>query len=323
MSTSQHNPENQEIDLSQISKKIGNFFENLVIWLFQGIVFLKRHMVAIIILFILGVALGVYLDMKSKSYDNQIIVSPNYETVDYLYAQIDLLNSKINEGDTVFLKRIGIQNPKTLKEIKVEPIADIYRLINNSDKNFEFVKLLGEDGDVKKIVTENLTSKNYPYHNIKYITSNKTTYGATAKPILDFLNNSDYYKKIQAAYLNNLKEKIAANDSIISQIDGVLNSFSATANVSQRNDKLIYYNENTQLNDIIATKDKLIIEQGKNKMSFLTLDKVIKENSSTLNVRSVKAINGKRKLIVPLLFIGLFIGTLKLRKFYRQHMSKL
>lgn len=323
MSAASQNNENQEIDLSQLSKKIGGFFENITIWVFTGVLFLKKHIVAIVILFILGAGLGFYLDMESKSYDNQIIVSPNFETVDYLYAKIDLLNSKVDEGDTIFLKQIGIKDTKSLKEVKIEPIADIYRFINNSDKNFEFVKLLGEDGDLKKIVVDNLTSKNYPYHVIKFSTEKKTNYDATVKPILDFLNNSDYYKKIQTEYLKNLDIKIAANDSIIKQIDGVLNSFAASANGSQRNDKLIYYNENTQLNNIIETKDKLIIEQGKNKMSFLTLDKIIKENSSTLNVKSVKAINGKRKLILPILFIGLFVVTIKLRNFYKRQMGKL
>ncbi len=322
MSTSPEN--NQEIDLSEISKKIGAFIENFTIWVFKGILFLKKHSIVIAILFFLGVGIGFYLDRNSKSYDNQIIVNPNYETADYLYAKIDLINSKINEGDSIFLqKTVGIKEPKFLNEIKVEPILDIYKFINNSDKNFEFVKLLGEDGDIKKIVGENLTSKNYPYHIIKFSTAQKTNYDATVKPILAFLNSSNYYKKIQTEYIKNVKVKIVANDSIIKQIDGMLNSFSATGKGSQHNDKLIYYNENTQLNDIIETKDKLIAEQSKNTISLLNLDEIIKENSSTLNVRNVKAINGKRKLILPFIFIGLFVILIKLRNYYKHQMSKL
>jgi hypothetical protein len=46
------------------------------------------------------------------------------------------------------------------------------------------------------------------------------------------------------------------------QIDAVLNGFSSSVNRNQQSDKLVYYNENTQLNDVIKTKEALIYRQG-------------------------------------------------------------
>lgn len=325
MSTeSQKNNDNQEIDLSQISKKIGQFFENLSAWIFRGFLFLKKNYITLGILFFIGAGIGIYLDKTTKAYDNQMIVIPNFETTEYLYSRIDLINSKINENDTVFLKeKVGIIDPKSLSKISVDPIIDIYRFINNSDKNFEFVKLLAEDGDIKKIVQENLTSKNYTYHIIKFSTTKKTSYETSVKPILDFINNSEYYKKVQNQYINNIKQEMVENDSLISQINGVLNSFSSAVNGSQRNDKLIYYNENTQLNDIIKTKEELINAQGRNRLSILNLDKIVKDSSSTINVKNVKSINGKLKLVLPFLFIFIFIFIRYFMLFYKKQMSKL
>ena len=115
------NSDNQEIDLSQISKKIGEFFESIFTTIFKGILFLKRNLLIVVILFVIGVGLGVYLDKQTKVYDHEIVVSPNFGSNDYLYAKIELIKSKINEADTVFLKKIvGIQEPKKLKKIRDE-----------------------------------------------------------------------------------------------------------------------------------------------------------------------------------------------------------
>ena len=108
MSTNSQNNDfdNQEIDLSRISKKLGGFFEKVSIKIFKGILFIKRNLILIGVLFILGGVMGHFMDRNNTNYDNQIIVTPNFFTTDYLYNKIDLINSKVNEGDTVFLKNV-------------------------------------------------------------------------------------------------------------------------------------------------------------------------------------------------------------------------
>lgn len=321
--TPQNNAENQEIDLSQLSRKIGDFFEGISTKIFKGILFLKRNILIIGILFILGVGLGFYLDKTTKVYDNQIIVSSNFGSTDYLYAKIDLISSKIKDNDTLFLKEvIGIKNPKKLLKIDIEPITDVYKFIENKPQNFELIKLLAEDGDIKKIVNESLTSKNYPFHIISFTTDKLTDNEKTVQPLLDFLNQSDYYATLQKEYINNIKVKMIENDSIIAQINGFLNNFSNTINGTQKSDKLVYYNENTQLNDVIKTKDALISEQGYHRIELVSLDKIIKNNSTTINIKNTKAINGKMKFILPLFFIFLFVLIGFFKSFYRKQMAK-
>lgn len=322
-SESQNNMDNQEIDLSQISKKIGSFFEGISNKIFHLIFYIKKNIVVIGILFVIGALCGWYLDRTSKSYDNQIIVTPNFTSTDYLYSKINLINSKIKEGDTVFLKNVvGIKDTKKFNKITIEPITDIYRFIGSNPVNFEFVKLLAEDGDLKKIVDDKLTSKNYLFHNITFSTSKPTNNEATVKPLLDFLNNSEYYKKVQKEYVGNIKKKMIENDSVISQINGVLNSFSSTVNGSQKSDKLVYYNENTQLNEVIKTKNELISEQGSLRLQLIDTDKIIKETSSTINIKNTEFINGKRKFFVPIIFVLLFMLFGSLKAFYKKQLAK-
>lgn len=323
MSTSpQTNQNDQEIDLGQLSKKIGEKVQLFIDWMFDGFLFIIRNKFIVGGLFILGAGLGFYMDKTIKEYDHQVIVTPNFGSTDYLYSKINLINSKIKEGDTIFLKNIGIKKPKEFSKIEVEPIVDVYRFIGGNEQNFEMLKLMAEDGDLKKIVEDNLTSKNYQFHLISYVTEEVSTEEEILNPLLGYLNENEFYKKVQKEYINNINIKIKENDSIISQIDGILNQFSKAVGSNQKSDKLVYYNENTQLNEVIKTKEALINEQGLKRLELVTSDKIIKENSFTLNIENRKALNGKKKLILPFLFVALFLLFGVLRSFYRRQLAK-
>lgn len=332
MSATSQNNDNQEIDLSQISKKIGDFFEGLSNSIFSGILFIKRNIVIFISLFIIGVAIGYYLDKTSVSYGHEIIVAPNFGSTDYLYDKIDLLESKIKEQDTVFLKSIGIQKPKSLGQIQIEPIIDIYNFVNSNTslannaqntQNFELVKLLSEDGDINKVIKEKTTSKNYGRHIIHISTKGFVTNKSMIDPLMTYLNQNEYYQNVQNVYVNNIKTKMKQNEAIIGQIDNLLNEFSSTTTNNQKSDKLVYYNENTQLNEIIKTKNNLIGELGGQRMDLVNNVQIIMKNSSVINVKNTKGINGKMKLVIPLLLFFAFIGINMFKNFYRRQSVKL
>ena len=98
----------------------------------------------------------------------------------------------------------------------------------------------------------------------------------------------------------------------------VLNNFSNEKNSTSNNEKLVYYNENTQLNDVIQTKNYLISETGRIQYDLQISDKVVKENSSTLNILNTKSINGKLKFILPLLFIFIYVSFFLFVNFYKK-----
>lgn len=262
--------EDQEVDLDFISKKIGSFFERINRSIFSSIQFFIKNWVIVLILVGVGFGLGMFLDQNQKSYRHEIIVAPNFGSTDYLYAKVDLINSKIKENDTLFLKEVvGISDPKNLKVIEVKPIADVYNFIQNKPENFELIKLMAEDGDIKKVLEENVTSKNYNYQTLLLFTNKKVTEENLITPLLKYLNTSDYYSKLQKVVYHNVELKIQQTDSIIQQIDGILNNLSNSSKGSLKNDKLIYYNENTQLNDIIKSKNDFLNERAAHKVELI------------------------------------------------------
>ena len=324
MSTQNTQNDSQEIDLSAITQKFNQGIESFLSWIFRGFLFFKRNIIIIAILLILGAVLGFYLDENEKTYDSKIVVMPNFSATDYLYSKVNLINSKIKEKDTLFLKeKVGIKMPSKLKLIEVKPITDIYRFIADKEENFQLIKLMAEDGEIKKIIEDNITSKNYIYHIITLTTKEKIVDNETVQPLMTYLNNSDYYQKIQKIILNNNKIKIAQNDTIIAQIDKFLNGIGNNVGAAQKNDKLIYYNENTQLNDVIKTKEDIIDQQGYRRLELLNFESIIKEVSQTLNIKNTAALNGKLKLIMPIVFIIIFLFLGLIRSFYRRQMSKL
>lgn len=317
------NNDDQEIDLVLISRKINNFFQRINTTIFRSIQFFIRNWVIVLVLFIAGFGLGMLLDSSQKTYDNQIIVKPNFGSVDYLYSKIDLIQSKIQTHDTVFFKSIGTSGISKLTKISIEPIVDVFKFVNNNEQNLEVLKLITANGDLKSVIKETTTSKNYPFYNIKFSTKGLSKDESIAKSILNYINSSQYYTDIQKVSLLNIQQKIKKNEEIIAQIDAILTKISVSDSGNSNHDKLVYYNENTQLNDIIKTKDELLRENANYKVDLISSDKIVKESSVTSNMENTESINGKLKIILPIVFILIFILLVFIKSFYQKQKALL
>ena len=311
----------EDINLSQLATGVSALFQCLRTGIFNSIRFFINHKWILSVLLIGGFATGVFIETVKTSYDHYIVVEPNFGSTDYLYAKVDEINAKIKEQDTVYLKSMGISNPKDVFKIEVKPVIDVYRFVNRNEQNFELLKLMSDDSDIKKIIEDTPTSKNYTYHLIKLSTKNKTNQQMMIAPILAYLNQSDFYKKIQKVYIQNAQIKMQANELLIAQIDGYLNGLAA-GTPSASGEKMVFYTEKTQLNDVIQTKDNLVKEQGNLRIERISIDKIIKENHTTLNMEASSKLNSALKFILPLLFLGIFIFAKNFIRFYQQESLK-
>lgn len=317
------NNEDQEIDLVLISKKISNFFQRVNTSIFRSIQFFVRNWIIVLVLILVGFSLGLFLDKTQKRYDNQIIVQPNFGSVDYLYSRIDLIQSKIQTNDTAFFKSIGILQIPKLSKISIEPIVDVFKFIDDKEENLEVLKLMTASGDFKSIIKEKTTIKNYPFYIITFTTMGFSEDEKLVNSILSYVNSSKYYRDIQKISLVNIHEKIKKNEETILQINGILNKMSVSASGNLSHDKLVYYNENTQLNDLVKTKDLLIKENADFNLELIASDKIVKESSVTTNMENTESINGKMKIILPLLFVFVFVSIVFLRRFYKSQKALL
>jgi len=313
------NSQEQEIDLSQIGKSISKVFQNVINKFFDLLFFIQKKIIIVAILFIIGVGLGIYLD-KEPNYTNDIVVIPNFGSNDYLYDKVNLISLKLKEKDAAFFKTLGISNIKDFNSIDIQPINGIYNFINSEGQkeNFEFIKLMAEDGDIEKIIQDNVTSKNYYLHNINIKTTIAYQKKDLIEPILKYLQQTDYFAKLQKVYQNNLVEKIAANKLLITQIDQIV------LNISQNKTSVGFsISENSSLSELIQKKDELIYENQRLAIHKLEYDKIIKDQNISLNQMNSKGVNNKMKLILPILFILLYLLGYSFSQVYKKQKQRI
>lgn len=316
---------NQEIDLSIVSKAVSNFGAKLISKLVSFILFIKKKLIFLIVLFVVGALLGYVIDKTSKQYDSQIIVTPNLGGVDYLYSKVNLLSSKLIEGDTLFLSSIGVKNVKNIIEIKIKPIVDIYGFVNNSTsaasaqntQNFEMIKLLAEDSNITKVIEDELTGKNFPLHTISITTNSKVVRTEIINPILTYLNTDQYYNEVLKISESNVRFELAKNEKQIIQIDSIIKKLMVNLGKSKSN-SLVYNSENDQLNPMFQLKNNLITTVGNQKIQLVKLNLIIKDVVVIINKFSVKGVNGKIKFILPFVLIGLYLFFTAIIIFFRQ-----
>ena len=312
------NSQDQEIDLGQIGTGIKNFFNGIVNSIFDFIFFVKKKIVIIGLLFVVGVVLAFLLD--PKIYNHEISVIPNFGSNEYLYQKIEQIDTKLREEDDSFFKELGIKNPKDVVGIEIEAYPAIYNFINNKEQgnNFELIKLMAEDGDIDKIMQGEITSKNYYHHKISIKTKGKLKKEEFITPVLNYLNANPYFEIQQKVYQKNLADKIALNDSLVKQIDNLIvllssNNSSGTISISEKN----------SIPELVEKKDRLISEKQYLLTNVNIFDKIIKEESSIINIRGYKPLFLNNKILFPVILILMYLILYSLLNTYKNQETRI
>ena len=311
------NSQDQEIDLRQIGNGIKNFFKGIVNNIFDLIFFVKKKIIIIGILFVIGVALAYMVD--SKTYNHEISVIPNFGSNEYLYKKIEQIDTKLREEDEAFFKQLGIKNFKDVISVEIEAFPAIYNFVNNKEQgnNFELIKLMAEDGNIDKIMKDEITSKNYYHHKISIQTKGMFKKEEFINPILNYLNTNTYFEVQQKVYQKNLLDKITLNDSLINQIDKLIvllssNNSSGTISISEKN----------SIPELVEKKDRLISEKQYLLTNENIFDKIIKEESSIINIRDYKPLLLNNKILFPLALILLYLLSYFLFNTYKKQSAR-
>ena len=325
------NSQDQEIDLGQIGKGIKNFFNGIVNSVFDFMFFLKKKTIIIGILFVTGIISGYLLDQNTKKFTSEVIVVPNLGGYDYLYAKVDLIKSKLKEGDITFFKSIGISKTDIILDIEVEPIIDIYTFVNTktaivdktqSTQNFELMKLLAENEDINKVIKDEKTSKNYPHHKILITTTNKIKNNDVIDPILDYLNSDEYLNKILAITRENTFIKIKKNEEQILQVDKLISQISENLAKDKSASNLVYNNENSEINSLFILKNSLINEIAEQRITLEKIKLYIKDISTTTNSINSKGINNKMKFLLPFIFVIIYLILYGFMSLYKKQLTR-
>ena len=312
------NSQEQEIDLGQIGKGIKNFFNRIVDGFFDFLFFVKKKIIIIATLFVIGVVVAFLLD--GNVYNHEVAVIPNFGSNEYLYKKIEQVDTKLREDDAVFFKELGIKNYKNIISLEIEAYPAIYSFVNSKDQenNFELIKLMAEDGNIDKIMKDEITSKNYYHHKISIQTKGMYKKEEFITPLLNYLNTNSYYETQQKITQKNLSDKLALNDSLIVQIDKLIillssNNSSGTITISEKN----------SIPELIEKKDKLILENQYLLKNQAVVDTIIKEESSITNIRDYKPLLLNNKILFPIILIFLYFIFHSLLQVYKKQQIRI
>ena len=129
--TNQEQPNNpqgsNEIDLGQLFELIKKGFDKLFKMFLRIFVYFKKNIIKLGVLIAIGVGVGFLMNkLIPKKLKVEVLVKPNFESEDYLYATVDEIASNIIAKDTVFFRNMEI-DVSDLQNfmLQIEPLEEV------------------------------------------------------------------------------------------------------------------------------------------------------------------------------------------------------
>lgn len=295
---------NEEIDLGVLFDKIKSFFKSILIGVVQIIQFFWKHKYPLIVVGILGIAVGLYFAKTSeKTHLNELLVQPNYKSTQYVYDKVNAVNKKIISGDSIFLSDIFGANYKKVKEIEIEPVVDVYGLVSESEEIQEtFRVLFVENGDAS-FFEDDVNKINYTQHKIRILVKGEKDNESITMQFFDYLNSNLFYQKQNEVIYKRLKDQIEENELMRRQIDSVI-AYVQKNPSPQLSNQGLSFSGSQEISELIDRKRSLFVNDFDLLRRLATEEDVIALVDKTTGIMD-RSYNFSFK-IVPFLFVGIY-----------------
>lgn len=308
-----------EVDLNEVSAKskqlVGRFKMNLL----KQFVFIKKNIIILSMLLVLGYVGGFFLDMKPKFYNQEIVVVPNFNSYDYLYAKIAELNARIENSELEYLESIGIEDSKNILEISVKAISDPFKLVEFKKDNFEMLKLMSENGNLANIVKEDLTARHYKFHTISILTKKPIKNHDIINSILNTLNDDAFFESQKILETKNTQYRLRELDSMNVKASKILDNLGEKSSDLSSKEQFLVMKEGMDVSQIMIIKDNFVKERNTLLIQSKLFDKIVKETIVSQNVRGKEWLFRRGRYILPLILIILFVIFKRSRKYYQEN----
>ncbi|WP_190810427.1 hypothetical protein [Flagellimonas sp. S3867] len=312
-------PSNQnnsdEIDLGQLFQLIGKGFNKMGVTFLRLFLYLKKNAFILVGLIIVGFAIGYGLNkITTKKKKIEVIVKPNLDSENYLYDVVEQINNNIKSKDTLFFESIGIPISNLAQfKVSVEPIEQ------ERDKkgDLEYLELLEkfqDNGQFSDVIRVELLSRSAINHRITFFYKNSSEGQVFAPKAMAYINSNSYYEELVEISKENAIEKIKENETLINQIDGLINAYSqnlAKNNSSNIDGRIVLEgNEKMDVTGLFRLKNSLILDMERKKLEIKEQD----EPLSIVNFGNAQEVKtsffGKTIVLVPvILVIVFFLGS--------------
>lgn len=231
------NPNNSdEVDLGQLFQMIGKGFNKFFQFLgniFKGIfnsfilllLFIQKHFLKLTIIAVIGLALGVYLDITLPAkYTSSMVVEPNFNSVQQLYNNINYYDELAEAEDSTGLAEalgISIKEASFIKEFEIDSYSDDNQKIQLFDK---FVRSL--DSTTKKAIDmekylKNFNSLDARFHNISIISWDNTVAKKIEPSIISSISRNEYFQLQQSISNKNINLQDSLYKKQLMEVDSL------------------------------------------------------------------------------------------------------
>ncbi|RKN82782.1 hypothetical protein [Ulvibacterium marinum] len=311
-----HNNQNSsdEIDLGQLFQMMGKGFDRVFRSFLRLFLYLKKNVLILIGLVVLGVAIGFGLNqIVTRGMKTDVIVKPNLESKNYLYSVIDEIQSNIKAQDTSFFRSLGISLDR-LKGFKVEiepvEVKQGGKNLEDQMKYLETLQNFENTAIISDVVRTEILNNSSLNHRISFFYKDAVYGQKCAKKLMDYINSNPYFKELIHIYHENANERIKKNEAVIKQLDNLISNYSEKIGKNDNpigEGKIFLDNEESlDMKGLFELKNNLIRDNERKRLE-------LKEQTSTVSIINFgrpqqvqKAFFGKNIVLLPTLLVCLF-----------------
>jgi len=299
-------PNNDEIDLGQLFKLIGqgisnfikgikSFFIGILNLFIQIALFLKKNFIKIAAITFLGLGFGFYKDYTNSTvYEATMQVEPNNGATQQLYNEVEALNNAIKQNNSSIIKQLGL-NTDDFVYTEITPIVSNKIQLNIFN---DFIKTLDtttiKDVEYSRFVKE-LANTDYPKHNIILSTNNQLVFNKYQKVLFENVAKNSLLQARQKVSLETLNYKEEKLKKALRDIDSLRVIYNkvllAEANKPNSGTKIITAKQDGKSNvelELYAKNNKII-----NELNYIAQQKA--NNKELIQVSSKFSSVGKAK----------------------------
>ncbi|GGD49978.1 hypothetical protein [Muriicola marianensis] len=315
MSTKPNTPSgpSDEVDLGLLFNAVQRFFSFLFDGILSVYLYLKKNIFWLGGAVILGLVTGFVLKQISPQIEKlDVTVTPNVASPTYLYDIVNEIKSDLQARDTTFFRSIGFEiGEEDFFDLEIIPLRTIDA--NSKEEELKFLELLKEFNNspsAEEIIRNELLEKTTKDHKITFYFTETEKGELFAKKILEYINSNDYYSELVKIFNENAEERIALNDSLVTQIDRLIKNYSETLLKEQAasDGRLVLENqESLDVPSLFNLKNNLLRDTETKKIELVKRKDAVTVISFGQAYKPQKPLLLKKIVFYPLIFVSIFL----------------
>lgn len=302
-----------DIDLGGVFKlfnEIGQSFFRGILGVF---LFFKRNLIGLLVVIILGVAIGYGLDkLVPPKYALDVILSPNLDSRNYMYSAVQEARSNLKSKDSAFFAAIEL-NASDLEglDFQLSTIPEENGPKTNQDmKYLQLLQDFGGGTEALEIIRAELRRHTPLEFLLRFEFRDPVKGTQVAEGIVDYINENPYYSELVKTVRANAQERIAFSDSLLLETDELLRNFNQKMlrSDSEGSARLILDREqDLNISELLELKRGLQRDIETKKIELSKVQSGITVVNFGRAHRVEKSLLERRMVLIPVLLLSLFM----------------